>query len=163
MAAEPGQVATRDRLDGAKIEHLRANHDPYAGNGGMTRSDKPAAVPVDEAAAMLARSVFLSDNTHSVLIPAGAVLHVPEALAGSVSTASAKPLLPWSEFFQRNRFWLKELPLDSEQVTASKAFDERLAKSLAATGGLVVSTFTHQPVAPVASVKETFAKALKKP
>ena len=157
--AGPGDKATRERTTSEAIHKMRAKHQPY-NLAGFAKSDKEAEAMGDNVADLMARSLFLTDGKHAVLMPAGAIIHVPEDRGMAVLPATDLPLVSWQEFFRVNQSWIRQFALDFEQATGRKPFDPNTAKALGKSRSLVVCTYFSQPMAPVAAVKDTFAKAL---
>jgi hypothetical protein len=65
---------------------------------------------------LIKQSDILSDGTHWTLVPKGAVLHTPEALANRVGAKPLGILLSWIDFLTVNRGWLF-----TEEVTFNQA------------------------------------------
>ncbi len=154
-------MATKDIITGPELQASRAKSAPVVKGVGLAKAadeDKPGE-PVDDAAALMARTSFISDAQNSVMVPSGAVLHVGELRNEVSAMTSDKPLVSWNEFVGRNGSWLKELQLTAEQVNGKGKLDPRVLKSLGSGNFIVVSTYCHQPVAAVPGVKDAFKEA----
>lgn len=68
---------------------------------------------------IIRQSDILTDGTHWTLVPKGAVLHVPAAMASRVGSNPAGKLLPWMDFLVANRAWIS---------TEETSFDQAAGK-----------------------------------
>jgi hypothetical protein len=75
----------------------------------------PAAARPGEPS-LIKQSDILSDGHNWTIVPKGALLHVPEALANRVGARPIGTLLVWNEFLTVNRGWLF-----TEEVTFAQA------------------------------------------
>ena len=162
--AAPGKPSIRDRVSDADLNAQRAGATlPYAAlELAGVKATEENKEKNDEVADLLARSVFITDGRQCTILPAGAVIHVPENRGDRVSkSAPSLPLVAWDDFYRVNSSWLREFAIDHDQAAGAKPFDRKVAQALGASGCVVVSTYFRQPVAPVAAVKNDFAKALE--
>ena len=166
--SSPKKLVIQDRVSDADFNAQRAEAAlPYAaleGAGVKAAEPEEKNGEKNEAADLLARSVFLTDGHQCTILPAGAVIHVPKGREDRVvKSAPSLPLVTWDDFYRVNSAWLREFGIDHEQAAGTKPFEPKAAQALGASGCVVVSTYFRQPVAPVAEVKGAFAKALEEP
>lgn len=69
---------------------------------------------------LIAQSDILHDGRNWTIVPKGAVLHIPAALAPRVGARPLGTLLTWNEFLTVNRGWVF-----TEEVTMDQAAGER--------------------------------------
>lgn len=109
----PGEISSRHKSTPAESTPAEstASRVPH-GEAGATR-------PLDEAPGK--PSDVLSDGRNWTVVPRGAVLHVPHALANRVDAKPIGKLLSWDEFLTVNRGWLftEEVTLDQANGKAA--------------------------------------------
>jgi hypothetical protein len=143
---------------GAKTPRLRPTHEQLTEGRGVVRQSSHQSVrlnqvPIGEVtkkrsdqASLVGRSTVLSFGDFWTLVPKGAVLHVPEGLKGRVGTAPSGRLLGWSEFYQRNRGWLRQQAVEVSHARGERLLDEEVVKNFTSLTQVVVATCHSGPI-----------------
>ena len=150
------------RPDDSVLAQKQANQKVAIPKGIVEGSAESKATDMtDQAAAFMARSIFLIDGPNCTLLPLGAVIHIPKNRSESAVKTTPKPQVSWSQFYSSNLGWLKELELDVDEVMGRKEVNMEKVKAAAKSGAIVVCTYLKQPVSAAPSVKAAFSKALE--
>ena len=151
----------RDQTTPAELEKSRAAGNPYQSVTSLAAAD-PAALPEarDQQADLLARSVFLNDGANNTILPTGAVLVMADECKAKAVASPTLAQAPWSVFSGRNRAWIRELELSTDEIAGRRPLGANRIRSIAVKGCLVVATYQGQPVAPAPAVAAEFKSAL---
>lgn len=99
----PGEIAARQKIS------------PVASPGQQVAGAE-AEVARPDGQSFIKQSDILHDGTRWTIVPKGAVLHTPPAMAARVGARPLGTLLSWSDFLTANRAWLF-----TEEVTFDQA------------------------------------------
>ena len=103
-------------------------------------------------------STFLTFGGHSVLLPKGAVIHVPDVLARHSVAAIKGELISWQEFLTRYPALVSAVEVTLEEASGEKAFDPERMESAKSGGRILVTVYRRNPVsfhpAPVPAKEE---------
>jgi hypothetical protein len=94
---------------------------------------KVTAAPVSEPMARPSftdRISFLSDGQLTVMIPKGAMIHLPDKGRISISERIQGKLVEWDEFFLANRNAIRLQPVDAEQLQGTKPLDPKVLEHI---------------------------------
>ncbi len=97
-------------------------------------------------ASLLDRSDALAHSGLATLLPKGAVLFVPEAMAGRASLAEGTVLVDWREFYRSNSHWLLPWNVRLAQAIGEEPLDLGQLERLKRMGKVVVATCFDQPI-----------------
>jgi hypothetical protein len=108
----------------------------------------PDEVKVKNSAdeSLLGTSDILSDGTHWTLVPKGAVLHTPAAMAKRVGVEPVGQLLVWSDFLNVNRAWLQAEEISYEQATGKIPLVAEHAAFWPKQGKVIVAVHLGGPI-----------------
>lgn len=91
-------------------------------------------------------SQFLGEGERSVILPKGAVIHCPEALAAKLLAAPCGTITSWPDFLLAHRAWVTTREVTQEQIRGEAAFTDSDRAAFRSGGKLVVATFRGNPV-----------------
>lgn len=80
------------------------------------------------------------------LVPKQAVLHMPENLKERFKERAGVKVVPWQEFFQSNRGWIRTLEVSREQAVGEVAIPEEVALAFRNSSSAVIATFKGGPI-----------------
>lgn len=95
---------------------------------------------------LLERSDALAHGELATLLPKGALLFVPEALADRASLAEGAALVDWREFYRNNSHWILPWNMRLGQALGDEALDMGQFERLKRMGKIVVATCLDQPI-----------------
>ncbi len=109
----------------------------------------PAQTPVNRPAesSIVKQSVILHDGTNWTMIPAGAVIHLPEALKEKLNARPVGKLLPWSDFLAKNKSWITTSEVTFDQAAGNLPLPVKEAASLANHAKIVIAVLKNGPTA----------------
>ncbi|MGC4016640.1 MAG: hypothetical protein QM755_19300 [Luteolibacter sp.] len=88
---------------------------------------------------LASNSTFLQIGTDYTLVPKGAVLYVPEKLAGMIVTEPKGKFIPWGEFQQANRGSLARFDVTLEEASGKTPIDPTKLETAKRNGCLMVA------------------------
>jgi hypothetical protein len=92
------------------------------------------------------RFVYLSDGTCSVLIPKGAVIHLPTAGRITVQSSAVGQWVEWPEFFSRNRSAIRLEPVTYNQLQGLESIKPDVLVKIKAEKVPVITSYQNQVV-----------------
>jgi hypothetical protein len=101
---------------------------------------------VNELGGLVQRSTILAYGGFWTLVPKGSVLHVPPIFLSRLSSHPDGKLLPWSDFYNRNRGWIFIQPVGIANARGEVALSEKIAESNKAVGRVVVAVLHNGPI-----------------
>ncbi len=143
---------------GAKTPKLRPTHEQLSEGRGVARQSSQQSVRLNQVAigavakkrsdqgSLVGRSTVISYGDFWTLVPKGAVLHIPASLQTRVGTAPAGRLLSWSVFYQRNRGWLRQQPVEVSHARGDQLLDEEVVKNFTSLSQVVVAPCHNGPI-----------------
>ncbi len=106
------------------------------------------------------QSDILHDGTHWTLVPKGAVLHTPPAMATRVGAKPLGTLLSWNDFLLANRAWLFTEEVTFNQAAGKQPILPSRSEAWGKIGKVIVAVHQGGPISvklelatPVASAK----------
>lgn len=111
---------------------------------------------------LLAASDIICYGGIATLVPKRAIIVQPENMADRLSMKSGAKLVPWLEFFSRNRGWITTVEVSRIQAEGNEAINEETRKRVTESGNLVVATYQGGPIS-VLPPKEPATKITKTP
>ena len=138
-AAQPVLV----RVTPEALAGLQAR-DPMARLGKPAAGEAKVARPVNES--IIGQSTVLHDGKNWTLVPKGAVLHLPEAHKARVNVKPVGTLLPWGEFFVRNRNWITTDEVTFDQAAQTEPSPAERGASWAKQDKIVVAVHQSGPI-----------------
>ena len=113
----------------------------------MARFERPAAPAPAAAQSIIRQSTLLHDGRgHWTMVPAGALVHVPEALRPRVVQAPAGSLLPWLDFLALNRTWLTTTEVSLEQAAGQQGLPAERSEFWLKQDKIVVAVHRGGPI-----------------
>lgn len=99
-----------------------------------------------EGRGLVNRSAILSSPAHWSLVPKGAVLHVPMLYEKRVNNLRNGTLVGWSEFYAKNRAWIRTIPVTIEQASGKTPLTGEYLASLRKGGQVLVAVCRGGPI-----------------
>lgn len=116
----------------------------------MIRLEKPAddtakvARPLNQS--IIKESTILHDGKNWTLVPNGAVVFLPEPVKSRVNARPVGTLLPWAEFFAKNRSWLTTTDVNFDQAAGNEPLPAERAAFWAKQDKIVVAVHQNGPI-----------------
>jgi hypothetical protein len=95
---------------------------------------------------LLARSSILAYGGHWTIVPKGAVLHTPPAYKARVTSKPSGSLLPWQDFFARNRGWIHAQSIKISDARGESVLSEDVLENHKRLGRVVVAVLHNGPI-----------------
>ena len=95
---------------------------------------------------LLDRSSILCAGGYWTLVPKEAVIHVPASYKSRVDGARTGKLIPWSEFYAKNRGWLQTHSVSIPQARGEQAMDPKKVDVYRSSGRVVVAVCHNGPI-----------------
>jgi hypothetical protein len=108
---------------------------------------------------LIKQSEILSDGTHWTLVPKGAVLHIPAAMAARVNAKPIGTLLSWNEFLVANRGWLFTEEVTMDQAAGKNAIPASRTEFWQKNGKVIVAVHLGGPISVIALPSTPVASA----
>jgi hypothetical protein len=80
------------------------------------------------------------------MVPKGSILHVPPAYKNRLSDKPTGQLLPWKEFYQRNRGWIFTQTVDMANARGESTLPQNVLKNHQQLGRVVVAVLHQGPI-----------------
>lgn len=106
-----------------------------------TNTNKPASHSITE------RSTVLHDGKNWTLVPNGALVHLPAAMKARVNVSPVGILLPWNQFFIKNRNWIVTNEVTFDQAAGNEELPTDRTDSWAKQDKVVVAVHLDAPAA----------------
>lgn len=134
-------AATHDQL----VQKLRkvSQNDPMK-NMEPAKGEDPSVAnrPKD----ILAESDVICFGGYATLVPKRAILMQPESLADRGKMKPGAKLVPWMDFFARNRAWITTVEVSRTQAEGNEVIAEDTRKRISESANLVVATYQGGPI-----------------
>ena len=152
-----------------KVPKLRPTHEQLTKEQGAARQSSHTAVRIlqvepgsvvqkrSDQTSLVSRSTVINFGDYWTLVPKGAVLHVPAALKGRLGGEPKGRLLSWSDFYNRNRGWLRQQPVTVSHARGDEVLPEESLKHISTLSQIVVATCHNGPI----SMKKPAAEVSK--
>ena len=152
-AEAPSQRLSHEELAARGEE--RAN--PLAGRRAVRQID-PASVGKKErrkigGESLLARSLILSYRGTWTIVPKGAILHIPDNYQDRIAPGPSGRLIPWNEFYVRNRGWIHTQRVTIEHARGETALSPEVLEFHKRLGRVVVAVLHQGPISVKAPVE----------
>lgn len=95
---------------------------------------------------LLDRSSILCSGGNWTLVPKEAVIHVPASYRSRVNGTRSGKLVPWSEFFAKNRGWLQTHSVSIPQARGEMVMDPKQVDVYKTSGRVVVAVCHNGPI-----------------
>jgi hypothetical protein len=95
---------------------------------------------------LLARSDFLNFGSLATLVPKGAILHVPPALAARMGRPEGTTIVTWAEFYAANRGWIVTYEVTRAQASGQTPIPGQVLNGMKQGQYLVVATMQAGPI-----------------
>lgn len=160
---EPAKKASRFR-DAATHDSLVAKKardvDPIKSLEPSTTSEDPSVkqAPVN----LLDQSDIICFQGLATLVPKRAILFIPPQYKSRCTFEKGSKLVPWTEFFVKNRGWITTVDVTEEHMLGKKAIDEKTQEQMLKGSNIVVATFQNGPISVLPPKKEEAATATPK-
>jgi hypothetical protein len=135
------EAVTHDQIVEASREARKATPPPVFT---PAPGDDPSVV--NQPKDILSRSEIFSHLGLASLVPKRAVLHIPKGLAGRMTFLPDSKFVPWRDFFQANRAWIRTVPVSRAQAEGKQPMDEAILKSFAKEPRVVIATYQEGPI-----------------
>lgn len=139
-----------------KVPTLRPTHQQLSKERDAARRSGPVGLEQVESAeveqkrgdqtSLVRRSTVIGFGDYWTLVPKGAVLHVPAKLRARVGVEPSGRLLSWAAFYERNRGWLRQQPVEVSHARGEESLDEAVVKSYTNFSQVVVATCHNGPI-----------------
>jgi len=155
-------LAAPQMTDRITPEEIAARQKAASPLAAIPQPAAPAEAPVVRPAeqSIVKQSDILNDGRNWTLVPKGAVLHVPPALASRVGAKPVGTLLPWNEFLTANRNWLFTEEVTFDHASGKKPIPASRLDAWQKVNKVIVAihlggpiSVRPQPPAPVASAR----------
>lgn len=150
-------AATHDQL----VQKLRkvSQNDPMK-NMEPAKGEDPSVVnrPKD----ILAESDVICFGGYATLVPKRAILMQPESMSDRSKIKPGAKLVPWMDFFTRNRAWITTVEVSRSQAEGNEVIAEDTRKRITESANLVIATYQGGPIS-VLPPKTPQPKAATKP
>ena len=121
----------------------------------------PDPSTVNQPVDILKSSDFLSFQGYATLVPKRAILAIPKRLKDRIRYVPGSKIITWSDFFAKNRGWIKTHEVTRTQAEGNEPFPEDVSDNLAKSSIVVVATFKGGPIS-VLPLKEPEPEAEEK-
>lgn len=95
---------------------------------------------------ILTESDILCFGGMATLVPKRAILLKPQSMADRTTMKAGARLVPWMEFFARNRGWITTVEVSRVQAEGNEDLSEDTRKQVTECGNLVVATYQGGPI-----------------
>lgn len=103
-------------------------------------------VPESERKGIIERSAILCSGHNWTLVPKGAVLKVPPMYAARVNGKRTGKLVPWPEFYAKNRGWIQTHSVSIKQARGEVEVPKDQVDVYQQSGRVVVSVCHNGPI-----------------
>jgi hypothetical protein len=109
-----------------------------------TKGEDPSVVnrPKD----ILSESDIICFGGLATLVPKRAILVQPAGMADRTAMKPGAKLVPWIDFYSRNRGWITTVEVSRVQAEGNEAINEDTRKQFTESGNLVVATYLGGPI-----------------
>ncbi len=91
-------------------------------------------------------SEFIAIRENTVVVPKGAILHLPEAATASVVDGIQGELLDWLSFRTRHRAEIATLEVTLEQASGAKPIDQAKLEAARRQGRMLIAVLQGNPI-----------------
>ena len=102
---------------------------------------------------LLSASDIICYGGFATLVPKRAILIKPENMADRLAMKDGAKLVPWIDFFTRNRGWITTIEVSRIQAEGNESINEETRKRVTESGNLVVATYQGGPISVLAPKK----------
>ena len=147
----------RSRLSHEDLAARGAGNNPLAGRRAVKEVDHTAIQKKKRrdlgGGSLLSRSLILSYRGTWTIVPKGAVLHVPAAYRERIVPGPTGRLIPWTEFYARNRGWIHTQNVTFEHARGEAALSPEILELHKRLGRVVVAVLHQGPISVKAPVE----------
>lgn len=149
LAILAGTSPAQDRF--AALNERMAKARAAVGTGALTSnvieatSEKiDTALPAES---LLESCVFLTDGTSTVILPKGAIIHMPESSRLQSGEKITGKIIAWDTFIAANRADIRLVQVGNEQLQGTEPLDPELIAKLEERHTVAITAFGNYPVA----------------
>jgi len=149
--AVPADSQARLRTTHASLMERRAAalKKASANKNGGVKTVKPGEIKYEkrkELGNLLDRSSILCSGGYWTLVPKEAVLHVPAVYRSRVDGPRNGKLVPWSQFYPKNRGWLQTHSVSISQARGEAKMEPKAVDVYKTSGRVVVAVCQSGPI-----------------
>ncbi len=116
----------------------------------QTESQKSKEIAVERQAPqswdLVENSEFITFQREVLIVPKGAILHIPERLQAHVIENPVGKIQPWLEFISKNRAHITTVEVTLDQATGKAALPEQRVEEFKNSSQIVIATFNRHPI-----------------
>ena len=164
-AAEPfnpkppkANVTAKPRPQHGELSKQRAKRSTDSKIEVLDKSVKIEKIRSDKRESLLARSAVICYRGEWTLVPKDAILNTPAHLARWINGKREGRLVPWQQFFAKNRGWIEAQEVTLPQARGEEPLPQGILNKIANSGRVVVAVCHDGPI----SVKPVQQKDGKK-
>ena len=100
----------------------------------------------NQASNLMSRSDILCFEGIATLVPKRAVINKPKAFEDRLVLSEGARLVPWEQFYQANRGWLKTIEVSRKHAEGNEPLSEEAAKALEGSSAVIVAVYHGGPI-----------------
>ena len=104
------------------------------------------AVPANQRKCIVERSEILCSGYNWTLVPKGCLLKVPPMYTSRVNGKRTGKLVPWSQFYAKNRGWIQTQSVSISQARGEAEIPKAQADVFKKSGRVVISVCHNGPI-----------------
>lgn len=110
---------------------------------------------------LLEQSDIICFRGFATLVPKRAILAAPENYKKYLTLEPGARIVPWADFYARNRGWITTVEVSRVQAEGNEAFSEETTERIGKSANLIVATLKGGPISvlPVKQPEETEPQA----
>ena len=143
-----GAGAAPQIVDRVSSEELVARRQAGADALARLSTAREAALPTarPEHQDVIGNSEIISCGRFWTIVPKGAVLHIPEAMAARIKGEPTGDYSPWIDFLARNRAWLETVEVSIAEASGETALPANQTERWQKNGHVVVAVHRAGPI-----------------
>ena len=137
---------TYTRLDSKAIEQKRLAILSSQANRELVNTKARSIEESSKPKNVIERSMILSANGYSTLVPKGAILHLPSKHSSKIVQEPEGNLIAFPEFLRKNIAWLTCREVSMKEAVGDQPLNEQTKEACLNAGRIVISTIQRSPV-----------------